>query len=265
MKAIKIVTLMFLSVLSQAQPTIESGAISKGEQLKFRLLYGWFTVGRGTFQISENDVIRNRKKGLKIDIEGRTSGLAGVFSRVDDQWGAVIDSETFLPYYSYRHLLEGNYWLKEEVHFDYDSMKITFDQRAVSDKKARQTSYYPIEHDHVFDMIGGLMYARNINYGKLNKGDTIQLNAFFDKKFHLFKMIYHGVERIKSKVGIMDCYKIVPIMVKNSVFVKKEAITFWISTDVNRLPLKVSADMKYGTFYCELTGYRNMKGGRNFE
>jgi len=261
----KLAFLLLLAALGQAQPMMENKPVSRGEVLKFRLSYGWFTVGRGTFKVSDEYVTRNGVECLKIDVEGRTAGLAGVFSRVDDKWGAVIDKNSFLPYYSYRDLSEGDFDLEEHVYFDYNSNKIRFEQSSKKDKKPRPTKYFDIEEANVFDMMGGLMHARSIDYRKLKKGDTVRMNAFFDKKFYDFEMTYHGIEMINSKVGEIYCHKVVPIMEKNSVFVGEDAITFWVSADANRLPLKVSANMKFGTAYCELTGYKNIKSGIDFE
>lgn len=263
-RIMKLAFFLFISVFSQAQPMMSSKPVSKGEELSFRLAYGWFTVGRGTFRIDDEYVMKNGRKCLKIDVEGRTAGLAGVFSRVDDKWGAVIDSETFIPHYSFRNLSEGDYKLKEEVFFDYDSKNIRFEQFKLSEKKPRPTRYFDMEEGSTFDMMGGLMHARSIDYSRLKKGDTVKMDAFFDRKFYEFEMIYHGIEQIKTKVGYIKCHKVVPIMEKNSVFVGDDAVTFWVSADANRLPLKVEADMKFGTAYCELTAYKNVKSGIDF-
>ena len=265
LKVMKLAFLLLLGAFSQAQPIMKDKPVSKGEVLKFKLSYGWFTVGRGTFKVSDDYVVKDGKECLKIDVEGWTAGLAGVFSKVDDKWGAVIDKNSFLPYYSYRDLSEGDYDLEEEVFFNYDSMKIRFEQSSKSDKEPRPTRYFDMEEGKVFDMMGGLMYARSIDYRKLEKGDTVRMDAFFDKKFYDFEMIYHGIEMVDTKVGDIYCHKVVPIMEKNSVFVGRDAVTFWVSADANRLPLKVSADMKFGTAHCELTAYKNVKSGIDFE
>jgi len=264
-KTMKILVLLFVGAFSHAQPMMKVKPVSPGEELQFRLSYGWFTIGRGTFKVAEEVVVKDGRECLKIDVEGRTAGLAGVFSRVEDRWGALIDKETFQPYYSYRDLSEGDYDLDEKVYFNYDSMKITFEQVSRNDKNPRPVRYFDLPDTQTFDMMGGLMFARSIDYRKLNAGDTIHLKAFFDKKFYDFKMIYHGIEMIDSKVGEIYCHKVKPIMEENSVFVGQDAITFWVSADANRLPLRVSANMKFGTAYCELTGYKNIKSGIDFK
>ena len=260
-KVMKTFAFILFGLLTQAQPIMKTKPVSKGEILEFKLSYGWFTIGRGTFQVLDKPVYRDGKECIEIAVEGSTAGLAGVFSKVNDKWGAILDKESFRPYYSYRDISEGDYELLEKVYFDYDSMKIKFEQYA---EEERPVKYFDIEKDGVFDMMGGLMYARSIDYRKLQKGDTVSLDAFFDKKFYDFKMVYHGIEMTKTKVGHIYCHKVVPIMEKNRVFDGQNAVTFWVSADANRLPLKVSADMNFGTAYCELTSYKNVKSGIDF-
>ncbi|SNS76660.1 Protein of unknown function [Ekhidna lutea] len=261
----KTIALLLLGGLLSNAQVVENKPVSKGEELQFKLSYGWFTIGRGTFQVSNKYIERDGRECIEINVAGKTAGLAGVFSKVDDKWGAVIDKNTFRPYYSYRDLSEGDYELEEEVFFDYDSMNIRFEQTSPTEPRPRPTRFYELEKDNVFDMMGGLMYARSLDYRNMKKGDTIQLDAFFDKKFYDFEMVYHGIEMVNTKVGEINCHKVVPIMEKNSVFVGKDAVTFWVSADANRLPLRVSANMKFGTAYCELTSYKNVKSGIDFE
>ncbi|MEO9484809.1 MAG: DUF3108 domain-containing protein [Ekhidna sp.] len=262
----KTLALIFLGLITNAQTNVVSDKpVSKGEELHFKLSYGWFTIGRGSFKISDEYVMRDGKECIAIDVHGKTAGLAGVFSKVDDKWGAVIDKDTFLPYYSFRNISEGNDDLDERAYFDYDSMQVKVESTSKSDPEVSPTKYFDLEEGKIFDMMGGIMYARSIDYRGLVKGDTIQLDAFFDDEFYDFEMIYHGIEITKTKVGDIYCHKVVPIMQKNSVFKGSDAVTFWISADANRLPLKVAANMNFGKAYCELTSYKNVKSGIDFD
>ena len=260
----KFLFLLLIGAFSQAQPMMESKPISKGEVLNFKLTYGWFTIGKGSFHINDKEVIEDGNECLRIDVEGKAAGLAGLFKDFNDSWGAIIDKESFLPYYSYRKLKEGDKKLKETVVFDYAQHQIVFDQD-FHDKGKKPTKYYELNGDRIFDMMGGLMYARSIDYNKVQIGDTLRMEAFFDKKFYDFAMVYKGKEIIKTKVGKIRCHKVVPVMEKNKIFIGKDSITFWLSADANRLPLKVAARVKFGTAYCELTSYKNVKSGIDFQ
>ncbi len=262
----KTLALLLFGLIASAQSNIvNEKPVSIGEELQFKLSYGWFTVGRGSFKISDEYVLRDGKECIEINVHGKTAGLAGVFNKVNDRWGAIIDKDTFLPYYSYRDLSEGDNDLDEKSYFDYDSMEVRVESSSISDPESNETKYFDLDGTSYFDMMGGLMYARSIDYNGLSKGDTIRLNAFFDEEFYDFKMIYHGVERTKTKVGKIYCHKIVPIMEENSVFKGEDAVKFWISADTNRLPLKVTAKMNFGKASCELTSYKNVKSGIDFK
>lgn len=274
LKIMKTFLLIFIALFTSAQSSNSSNSImkpeharpvSKGEELYFKLTYGWFTVGRGSFKISEESVSREGKECIKIDVAGKTAGLAGVFSRVDDKWGAIVDKQTFLPYYSFRDISEGDYDLYEKVHYDYNKNEIKVEASSKAEGQPRPTKYFDIDRNNVFDLMGGLMYARSLDYRAMKPGDTIRLNAFFDKEFYDFGMVYQGIELTDTRVGEIYCHKVVPIMQTNKVFKGQDAVTFWVSADANRLPLKVSANMSFGTAYCELTSYKNVKSGIDFE
>lgn len=267
LKIMKTITLILFGLLANAQSlVVKDKPVSKGEELQFRLSYGgWLTVGRGTFKISDQYITQDGKECIEINVHGRTAGLAGVFSKIDDRWGAVVDKNTFLPYYSYRDLSEGDSDLDEKMYFDYDSMEVRVERSSISDPQPEDPQFFDLENGNIFDMMGGLMYARSIDYRSLNKGDTVQLDAFFDNEFYDFELVYHGIELTKTKVGKIYCHKIVPIMQENSLFKGESAVTFWISADANRLPLKVAANMNIGKAYCELTSYKNVKSGIDFK
>lgn len=248
-----------------AQPMMRDNPVSLGEELEFKLSYGWFTVGRAKMKTSDYLKNINGKDAYKVDIEGRTAGLVGTFSRVDDKWGAHVDASSFLPYYSYRDISEGNYRLDEKVYYNYEKNEIRADYYDVKKDVPKPSQYFEIGQTPTFDLIGGLLFARSLDYLHMNQGDTITMDAFFEKKFYSFSFVYQGVERVRTKVGKINCFKIVPIVPDNKIFRGENSVTFWVSADANRLPLKVEADMFFGTAYCELTSYKNVKSGIDFD
>lgn len=262
----KFFSFFLLSLLSYSQlPVVDNPPANPGEQLDFKLSYGWFTIGKASMVTNKNYEVIDGDECFKVDIMGKTAGLVGAFSKVNDRWGAIVRKDDYLPYYSYRDLEEGNYRKDEKIYFEYDSMKIRVEDFDVKKGVARPTQYFDIEKDSVFDMIGGLLYARSLDYKNFQKGDTIRMDAYFDKTFYDFEMVFRGIERVKTKVGKINCFKLVPVMPDNKIFRGENAVTFWISADPNRLPLKVEASMFFGTAYCELTSYKNVKSGIDFD
>lgn len=234
----------------------------KGEMLEFRLSYGWFTIGKADLTIDPEIRQYEEKPCYKVDITGRTAGLVGLFARVDDIWGAYVNEETLLPMMAYADIKEGNYTRKEKIHFNQQigDIKVEMTKRS----KKRPTKYYDYGPE-VHDLISGYMHLRNVPFTQMNPGDTIGFKAFYDEEFYDFKVIYEGKEMIGSKVGDLYAYKIIPIIPENKIFPGESPITAWISADANQLPLRVSANMFFGTAYVELTNYRNIKFGPDFE
>ncbi|NQZ77398.1 MAG: DUF3108 domain-containing protein, partial [Ekhidna sp.] len=166
---------------------------------------------------------------------------------------------------SLRDLSEGNWDLEEHSYFDYDSMQIVVKSSSKKDKEERPDKIFELESDNVFDLMGGVMLARSLDYKAMQPGEEISLNAFFEDKFYDFNMIFSGREMISTKVGDIYCFKVQPVLPDNSIFKGEDAISFWVSADANRLPLKIEADMNFGKAFVELTAYKNVKSGIDFQ
>ena len=235
--------------------------INKGEHLEFKLSYGWFTVGKADLKVSEGFSQVNNKDCYKIEINGRTSGIVGVFSRVRDQWGAYVTRDELLPLVAYSDLHEGNYQRKEYIQFDQKEGTITVDMTKRHKKRPRKV--YEVD-GQIHDLLSGYMNLRSVDYTGLQQGDTVEFKAFYDEEFYDFGAIYEGKELIDTEVGELNAYRLIPLVPSSSIFPKENAITAWISADMNQLPLKVEADMFFGTAYCELTNYKNIKYGPDF-
>lgn len=54
------------------------------------------------------------------------------------------------------------------------------------------------------------------------------------------------------------------LLLKGNVSNQKQPVSFWVLADQNRLPLKIEAKMRFGSAYCELIKYKNVKSGGKF-
>lgn len=261
-------SIVFLSFSGIGQPASLAMKNPKpfmaGEALEFKLGYGWFTVGKANLTVGPNLEPYNGRQCYKVDISGKTAGLLGVFTRVDDSWGAFVDPESLLPYYSYSDINEGKYQRKDAIVYDREIGKIQVDK--IRKHKQRPTKFYDVENlEEVFDLISGYLYLRSVDYSTLSINDTIRFNAFYDEILYDFQVVYKGIEPVKTKVGEINAHKLVPIMPENDIFPGETPITAWISADGNQLPLKIEAEMFFGSAYCELTSFKNIRYGQDFE
>src|SRR5579859_2229127 len=78
-----------------SEPTRKS-TISTGERLDYRMYLGIFTVGRGITTVDANYHTRNSKQCYKVDAFMETLGVATWVSKVNDNWGAYVDTSELL-------------------------------------------------------------------------------------------------------------------------------------------------------------------------
>ena len=184
---------------------------------------------------------------------GRTIGLARLFFRVDDLYEAFFPLEKVKPLKSIRDIYEGGYVRKAETVYDDKNKtatilnKITNEERVIKLESGYQ------------DIISTFYFLRkHLDISKLKEGDIIFVNIFFASQNYPFKMKYLGIERIKTKFGLIECLKLKPFMEAGRVFRSNEGIDLWVTNDENRIPVKVKANLRVGTIVADLTSFRGI-------
>lgn len=257
-----ILLLSFINASAQVVLDDEPAAyhFKKGEQLEFDLSYGWFTVGKATMNIDNQYHFYGNRQCYKVDAKGRTAGLLGVFTHVDDKWGAYITKDELKPLHAYRDIAEGKFKRIEKTYFDHENKKVEVMRYNPTKDEKTSSNVFDIP-ENVYDLMSSYLHLRNIDYSGYKVGDTIRINTFYEEELYNFKLLYGGVELIDTELGELRAHKTHLLMKPNKVFPNEKGIVAWISADANHLPLKIEAEMFFGKAYCELTSYRNIKYG----
>ncbi len=234
--------------------------VNDGEVLEFRLSYGWFTVGRAKWYTDIQDY--RGDECFKTRITARSSGLAGVFATVEDEWGEYAKTSDWMPKMAWRDLKEGRYILDEKTYFNYEDQKIRYETIKKGNKQP--TKYIDMDKERV-GMLSGFLQIRSVDFSKYKNGDEIKVEAFFEGEPYELVVVYKGVETLRSKVGRLKAHRVIPRLPENRLFPGKDPIEMWFSADMNQLPLRADARMSFGTAYVELTGYKNIKYGPDYD
>lgn len=246
-----------------AEKAADAHRFQAGEQLDFKLSYGWFTVGKAAIMVDASQHKYAQRDCFRVDINGSTAGLLGVFTRVDDKWGAYVKADDLKPLHAWRDILEGNYMRKEFTYFNHDSGKVEvlkYDPRKEGNRVPR---HFEIENG-VNDLVSAYLRVRNLDFTKYKKGDMIILNTFYEDTTYRVNIRYGGLEDVKSKVGTLKAHKVNILLPENDIFPEEEGIVGYISADMNHLPLRVEVEMFFGRAYCDLVAYRNIKYGVDY-
>lgn len=239
--------LISISVFSQ-----NNNAFDVGEFFKFRIHYGMITAGYATLEVKES-VINNKKVFYTVG-HGYTAGMAKAFFKVEDHYQSFIDKNTSKPYQFLRKINEGGYTKDQVGFFNQDTNKVL-----VKDYKNNTEKTFAVS-ENVQDIVSSFYYLRN--HPKINNlqvGESIMIDMFFDDETVKFKLKFVGRQRIKTEFGKVDTMIFRPLVQSGRVFKEEESVTVWISDDVNKVPLRIKANLAVGSLKADLLEYRGIR------
>lgn len=246
------------ALLSLGGVSAQTPSFNLGETLYFDFYVGFLGVGEGQLQLKKHPVRYKEKNYAHLRAYGKTKGFWRMLYRVDDIWGSYYDLKEGYPVYFYRFLKENSYKKYETTTFDQKSqtayVEIYEDQALKTLKEAHR---YEL-NIRPYDIISIYYKIRTLRFDTFEEGMLLKLPVFFEDICYEISIRYLGTHLLKTDLGTYKAHLLVPIMPKNKVFSGTDAIKVWISTDRNRLPLRVSADMMLGSVRMDLKSFHNL-------
>lgn len=247
-------SLLICSALNASVTTkykLNYSRIQPGEKLYYTAQWGFLTIGSASTIVDNKLYKIGSTICYKIDVQGRTNGLAKLFY-VRDKWSAYVDSSNILTHKSTRRIREGRYELDEQVDFDHVNKKATV---RVYDKSKKQFQLKKIYDtpENIRDIVGGFMVVRMIELDNIKKGEIFTINGFYEDEGYKIDIVYHGLESIKVNNKMVKCHKMKPVVPKNSVFDGKNSIEVWLSNDEKQNIVRIKAKMFVGSVVVDLS------------
>lgn len=231
----------------------KESAFKPGEWLKFRMHYGILNASYATLHVKSGKI-----KGIPVYHvvgHGETTGFASMFFKVDDTYESYFDMVDGKPYKFVRKIDEGGYTKDYHINFDHKNEKAV-----LTDKKNKKKVDFDLQ-DSIQDLLSAFYYLRN-NYdpNDLVRGEAINLKMLFDDDgIFNFKLKYLGTEVLRTKFGKIECYKFRPLVQSGRIFKEQEGLSLWVSTDDNRIPVRIQADLAVGAIKADLDAYNGLK------
>ncbi len=227
----------------------------RGEKLIYKAHYGFLNAAEAVIHLDTNLYKVDKHTCYKVDIDAKTVGSFAFVYDVDNLYRSYIDTLEIIPHRFYRNISENKYKLEETINFNHITEKAKVHQNKKGKIKEKE---YEIP-SHAQDIVSGYYYLRTVSFEGVAEGDTISMDAFFEDEAYDFKIIYLGKKVIRTKFGKVPSVELAPIMPDNKIFRGENAIKFWISDDINRIPLKIRAKLFVGAFEVELSEYEGLK------
>jgi len=226
---------------------IVNSAFSAGEDIEFRVHYGFVTAGYGSARVLPYvEKMRGRDVYHIIGKGTSTSGFDWFF-KVRDEFHTYIDINALVPLKYSKDQQEGSFISKDEATFDHENNMITNSKRTFSMPSFTQ------------DVLSLMYYARCLDFRKAEKGLSYQISFYLDDEITTISFKVMGREVISTDLGKFNAIKIHPQVIADRVFKSKDAVTLWVSDDANLLPLRIQADLLIGSIKADITEYKNLK------
>lgn len=244
----KLIAFLLLFTASNA---FSQGAYTTGEFFKFRIHYGVVNAGYATLEVK--DAVKDNKKVHHVEGKGYTTGMTKFFFKVEDKYESFFDKATNKPYQYVRKINEGGYTKDQEGFFNQDKNTVT-----VKDYKHKTQKTFTVT-ENVQDIVSTFYYLRNHpKVDKLNVGESINVDMFFDDEVVKFKLKFIGREDLKTKFGTVSTMIFRPLVQAGRVFKEEESLTVWISDDENKVPLRIKASLAVGSLKADLEEYKGL-------
>ena len=150
-----------------------------------------------------------------------------------DTWTSFIDTSYITTYKSFRSIREGFYQLDEHR------------------TKLFLKKIYDIP-ENIRDVVAGFMVFRLVDLSKYANGETFTINGFYEDEGYKIKVLYLGLETIKTDRGKMVCYKVRPTVPKNHVFNGSDAVNVWMAADKSKSIIRIRVNMFVGNVQIDL-------------
>jgi len=235
------------TILAQTLDNTKEPVFKVGEELKYKVKYGFITAAETTLQVQETDVEFNGQDVQHLIAQGKTSGTFDIFYKVRNRYDSYIDKETLLPHLYTENIHESNYRRSDKVRFYQDQQKIVGNKGTF--KGAKQT----------FDLVSAFYFARSLNLSGISVGENIKMNYFLDDGVTELSVQYLGKERIKTSLGYLNCLKFSPSIQPGRIFRKDSRLYLWITDDGNRIPVKAQGEILVGSLTLEISGVKGLK------
>lgn len=239
---------------------IKQNSFGTGEYLEYKVHYGFISAAEAVVKVDNNVQFVNKRPCFKVEVQGRTVGAFDFISRVRDTWRTHIDTISILPQAFYEKKQEKDYRMEESVLFDhYNNSVSSVDLSSI--EKEKKTTKVP---DNVQDLISSYYYIRTLDFTKMKDGEVVGAKVYYENEIMDLKMRFRGRDKIKTKFGYANCYKISPIVPGNKFFSGAEPIKIWVSDDSGCVPLKVEVSLAIGTLVMDLKKFSGLKSNLSF-
>lgn len=215
-----------------------------GERMVFSV--GWEFIHGGTAIM---ETTARKQGGYRITTTAKSNKVVDLFRKVRD---SIVSEGLCVDGHMQSELLtldqnEGKYRSKKRTAYDWRQEKVTFTHND-------NTKEFDLPAGHL-DVIDAFFSVRGL---PLEVGKELPIPVFDNgKRYDIIVRVLKKEKRWAPWKKAVDCWVIEPILKTSGIFTSKGKMKIWITDDERRIPLKITAKLKFGSIIVRLVDYRN--------
>lgn len=225
------------------------------ETLTYDVIYKWGFINKVAGYATMS--LRNDGDLYKASVYAENAPWANSIYMLRDTLYSTMTKANYFPV-SYIYIAHENGKYKKDV-LTFSHTGNTFSANAVRYKRAAEGEPMTSSTLHLeaqgmtVDMLSSFFYLRTLDFPNMKSGQSITVNIFSGSKKEKLKITYKGTQTITLNGRKFPTYYI------NFTFTRKGVessapISGWISTDGQRIPLKVEGSLPVGKVRALYTG-----------
>ncbi|MDR0688119.1 MAG: DUF3108 domain-containing protein [Prevotellaceae bacterium] len=231
-----------------------------GEKVTYTISYTWgIWINVGEVEFLTSLVKSPQKPFYHIIVNGKTYPFFDNFFRVRDYFSTKIDAHTLAPFYMQRTIDEGGYRRTSTGRYNRQKSVIYSSTQRLDKRQPAKRDTLPLT-PCTFDVVSIFYYYRCCDFSKMKTNTTYTVQLAMDNEVHSIRYKLYGKEDIYVRgVGKFRTLKFSASLIAGSVFTGKEQVFFWVTDDVNRVPVYVEAPIKVGSIRARIKTWENLK------
>ena len=252
-------SLWVISLSVSAQCAAKNDAIQPGEELAYKLKFNWkfIWINAGSAKMTLHQTTFDGRPAYRTELKSYTNKTIDRYFKMRDTLVSVtsLDLE---PIFFQKKAEEGKHYTVDEVWFSY------LNQKCIVKQERRQLgketiSDYKESDQCVSDMLSILLQARSFDPTYYKVGEKILFPMATGKQIEEQTLIYRGKKNVEVEDGVK--YRcLVFSLVEYKKNKEKEVITFYVTDDLNHLPVRLDLYLNFGSAKAFLA---NIKGNRH--
>ena len=243
-----IIMLAVAATIALLLPGRTAAAAFDDEELEFHIVYHWGLIWKHAATATMS--IENSGGVYKAQLAARTRSWADKMYRVRDTLSCTIDKRGLRPMKYVKTTNEGKHHGTDIVKYSYTAdSTLAACTRLRPGREAVDTTLSTA--GRAYDMLSVFYYLRQLDFEKMNAGETVTTTMFSGKRQEILTLRCTGIEMVelrdKSK---HEAYHIKFRFTQDGQTKTSDDIDIWISTDDQHIPLMLRGKVSVGEIRC---------------